>query len=74
MANVVVLGAGLGGTLMVPTNPWVAVGWRTRQEIEIDLESVMRRKRIRLLSQGAERVHPAESRVEMTDGTSVRYD
>ena len=99
MANVVVLGAGLGGTLMayelvpqlrdgdtltligqgsryhfVPSNPWVAVGWRTRQDIEIDLESVMRRKRIRLLSQGAERVHPAENRVEMTDGTSVRYD
>jgi sulfide:quinone oxidoreductase len=99
MAQVVVLGAGLGGTLMafelepqlrdgdtltligqgnhfhfVPSNPWVAVGWRKRPEIEVDLEQVMQRKRIRLLPQGAERVLPAENRVQMTDGTSVPYD
>jgi sulfide:quinone oxidoreductase len=35
---------------------------------------VMQRKRIRLLPQGAERVLPAENRVQMTDGTSVPYD
>ena len=99
MADVVVLGAGLGGTLMayelapqlrdgdtltligqgsryhfVPSNPWVAVGWRNRADIEIDLEQVMRRKQIRLLSQGAQHVRPAENRIEMTDGTSVSYD
>ena len=99
MADVVVLGAGLGGTLMayelvpqlrdgdtltlisegtryhfVPSNPWVAIGWRKREEIEIDLESVMRRKNIRLLPQGAARVVPEENCVEMKDGTSVPYD
>jgi choline dehydrogenase-like flavoprotein len=99
MADVVVLGAGLGGTLMayelvpqlragdtvtlisegsryhfVPSNPWVAIGWRQRAEIEIDLEQVMRRKGIRLLPQGAARIHPEENRVEMTDGSSVPYD
>ncbi|MGY3484839.1 sulfide:quinone oxidoreductase [Bradyrhizobium sp. USDA 4011] len=99
MAEVVVIGAGLSGTLMayellpqlgkgdrlsvisrggvyhfVPSNPWVAVGWRKREEIEIDLEEIMRRKNIRLLTQGARRVHPAENRVELGDGTSVSYD
>jgi sulfide:quinone oxidoreductase len=99
MADVVVLGAGLGGTLMafelapqlrdgdtltligqgnsyhfVPSNPWVAVGWRSRADIEVDLEKVMQRKRVRLLPQGAARVHPAENRVELTDGASVPYD
>jgi sulfide:quinone oxidoreductase len=99
MADVVVLGAGLGGTLMayelapqlrdgdtltlisqgtryhfVPSNPWVAVGWRSRPDIEIDLASVMRRKKIRLLPQGAQRVRPDENRVEMADGSSVAYD
>ena len=99
MADVVVLGAGLGGTLMafelapqlrdgdtltligqgnryhfVPSNPWVAVGWRSRADIEVDLDKVMQRKRIRLLPQGAARVHPAENRVELTDGASVPYD
>jgi sulfide:quinone oxidoreductase len=99
MAEVVVLGAGLGGTLMafevaaqlrkadrltlisqgsrfhfVPSNPWVAVGWRERPEIEVDLAAVMQRKRIALRPEGARRVHPAENRVELEDGSSVAYD
>ncbi len=99
MAEVVVLGAGLGGTLMayelvpqlrsedrltvigqgpryhfVPSNPWVAIGWRERQDIEVDLEAVMRDKGIRYLAQGARRVHPQENRIELEDGSSVAYD
>jgi len=58
----------------VPSNPWVAVGWRDREEIEVDLTEVMGRRDIALLTQGAARVHPAENRVELTDGTSVDYD
>ena len=58
----------------VPSNPWVAVGWRKRGDIEIDLVDVMQRKGIRLLTQGAKRVHPAENQVELTDGTMVAYD
>jgi sulfide:quinone oxidoreductase len=99
MADIVVLGAGLSGTLMayelvpqlrredqltiigqgsryhfVPSNPWVAVGWRKQQDIEIDLDDVMRNKNIRYLTQGARRVHPQENRIELEDGTSVTYD
>ncbi|MGJ5195947.1 NAD(P)/FAD-dependent oxidoreductase [Bradyrhizobium sp. HKCCYLRH1030] len=99
MAEIVVIGAGLSGSLMayemlpqlrkedrvtvvsqgpsyhfVPSNPWVAVGWRKRDEIEIDLVDVMQRKGIRLLTQGAKRVHPAENQVELTDGGMVAYD
>jgi sulfide:quinone oxidoreductase len=58
----------------VPSNPWVAVGWRKQDDIEIDLEDVMRRKKIRYLTQGAKRVHPAENRIDLEDGTSVTYD
>jgi sulfide:quinone oxidoreductase len=99
MAEVVVIGAGLSGTLMayellpqlrkddrlsvvsqgavyhfVPSNPWVAIGWRKRSDIEIDLAAIMKRKGIRLLTQGARRVHPAEKRIELGDGSSVDYD
>ncbi len=99
MAEVVVVGAGLSGTLMayellpqlrsgdrltlvgqgaayhfVPSNPWVAVGWRKRDEIEIDLAEIMSRKGVRLLTQGAKRVHPTENRIELGDGTSIDYD
>jgi sulfide:quinone oxidoreductase len=64
MAEIVVIGAGLSGTLMayellpqlrkgdrlsviaqgavchfVQSNPWVAIGWRKRSDIEIDLKN-----------------------------------
>jgi sulfide:quinone oxidoreductase len=48
--------------------------WRERRDIEVDLEAVMRRKGIRYLPQGAKRLHPAENRDELEDGSSVSYD
>ena len=99
MSEIVVLGAGLGGTLaayelldqvgkgdrvtligqektyhFVPSDPWVAVGWRERKDIEADLSGVMARRGVRYLTQGAKRLHPAEKRVEMMDGSDVTYD
>jgi sulfide:quinone oxidoreductase len=99
MAEIVVLGAGLGGTLaayellplkrpgdrltvigqdgryhFVPSNPWVAIGWRSRADVEIDIDAVMARKRIKFISQGAKRVHPRDNRVELSDGSNVPYD
>ncbi|MFZ1663138.1 MAG: FAD/NAD(P)-binding oxidoreductase [Paracoccaceae bacterium] len=58
----------------VPSNPWVAVGWRDKEEIEVDLTDVMTRRGITLRPEGAKRVHPSENRVEMSDGSSVSYD
>lgn len=58
----------------VPSNPWVAVGWRAREEIEVDLTEIMDRRGIALMTQGAARVFPGENRVELTDGGRVDYD
>ncbi|MBS0561971.1 MAG: NAD(P)/FAD-dependent oxidoreductase, partial [Proteobacteria bacterium] len=58
----------------VPSNPWVAVGWRGRADIEIDLSSVMKKKRVRHLTQGARRVDPVSRLIELTDGVTVSYD
>lgn len=99
MAHVVVLGAGLGGSIMayelrdqlrqedtitvvtkdpkyhfMPSNPWVAVGWRQREDISIDLEPVMRKKGIAFKPVAAERLHPDENRIALVDGSSVSYD
>ncbi len=99
MPHVIVLGAGLGGTIMayelrdklarehdvsvvsqgtkyhfVPSNPWVGVGWRDKAAVEVDLVPVLKKRGIGLHSQGAKRVHPAEKRIELNDGTSVTYD
>ena len=99
MSHVVVLGAGLGGTIMayelrellgeahsvsvvnkgqeysfVPSNPWVAVGWRDRDAVTVALEPVFKKRGIALYPQGAKRLHPAEIRIELSDGQSVCYD
>ncbi len=99
MAHIVVLGAGLGGSIMayelkdqlrpedkitvvtkdpkyhfVPSNPWVAVGWRKRDDITIDLAATMRRKDIAFKASPAEKVLPEENRLELADGSSITYD
>jgi sulfide:quinone oxidoreductase len=99
MAHVVVLGAGLGGSIMayelrdqlrkedritvitkdpkyhfVPSNPWIAVGWRQREEITVDLAPAMAKRDIDFRPVAAEKVIPAENRVTLVDGTSVEYD
>ena len=99
MAHVVVLGAGLGGSIMayelkdrlrpedtitvvtkdpkyhfVPSNPWIAVGWRDREDITVDLAPVMEKKGIAFKPVAAERLHPQENRIALVDGSSVSYD
>jgi len=58
----------------VPSNPWVAVDWRRRDQIELELEPILRRRNIDFSAAGAKRVHPAENRIELGDGTSLNYD
>lgn len=99
LPRIVVLGAGLGGTIaayeiagavkgraetmvvansedywFVPSNPWVAVRWREPEAIRVHLPPVMQKKGIGFTAVGARRVHPAENRLELNDGTSLPYD
>lgn len=58
----------------VPSNPWVAVRWREPDAIRVHLPPVMEKRGIGFTAVGAARVHPAENRVELKDGTSRAYD
>lgn len=58
----------------VPSNPWVAVNWRKRDEIEIDIAPALAKKGIESIIQAAKRVHPEDNQVELMDGTRVDYD
>jgi len=57
-----------------PSNPWVAVKWRTKKDITVDLATVLPRHGIAFSAAGATRVHPEENRVELGDGSSLDYD
>lgn len=58
----------------VPSNPWVGVNWRTREDVEIDLAPIMKKRGIDFKPVAAEKVLPEENRIELVDGTSVDYD
>jgi sulfide:quinone oxidoreductase len=57
-----------------PSNPWVAVKWRQKSDIIVDLAAVLPRHGVAFNGTGAARVHAAENRVELGDGTSLPYD
>lgn len=57
-----------------PSNPWVAVKWRSKSDITIDLASVLPRHGVEFRAAGAKRVCPEENRVELGDGSTLIYD
>ncbi len=66
---------GLGTTFhFVPSNPWLAVKWRDREDIEFTIAPYLERKQIAYRPEGVRRVHPAENRLELGDGSSLGYD
>lgn len=58
----------------VPSNPWVAVSWRKREEIELDAATYLNRRNIDFIGVGVKRVHPDENRLELDDGQLINYD
>jgi sulfide:quinone oxidoreductase len=58
----------------VPSNPWVAVGWRARKDIEFPAAPYLEKRGIGYDARGAKRVHPERNRLELGDGTLLEYD
>jgi sulfide:quinone oxidoreductase len=58
----------------VPSNPWVAVRWRARKDIEFRAAPYLDKKGIAFEPRGAKRVHPERNVVELGDGTPLAYD
>ncbi len=58
----------------VPSNPWVAVGWRTRADISFDLEGPLNNKGIDFIAQPVTEIRPDENRIVLRDGRSLDYD
>ncbi len=58
----------------VPSNPWVAVGWRNRDDITFPIEPYLKRKKIDFIAQTVERIDAEGNRLELADGETVDYD
>ncbi len=58
----------------VPSNPWLAVGWRKRSAITFQIAPYLQRRRIDFISKPVTRIDAAQNRLELSDGSSLPYD
>ncbi len=59
----------------VPSNPWVAVGWRTRKDISFPFRPYLEKKGINFIAEGgAQKIDPQKNEVITGAGTVVPYD
>ena len=58
----------------VPSNPWVAVKWRTPEDVKVYLPDIFKKLGIQFTSIGAKRVDPVAKSVLLNDGTAIAYD
>ncbi len=57
-----------------PSNPWVGVNWRTRDDITLEIAPLLERKNIDFIPVGAKRLHPERNVLELNDGRELEYD
>jgi len=57
-----------------PSNPWVAVKWRTPEAIRLDLETLMPRHGIRFVGQAVKRVQPESHNLLLDNDEILPYN
>ena len=58
----------------VPSNPWVAVNWRTADQVRVQLPGTFAKLKIGFNASGAKRIDPANNVVYLGDGGRLDYD
>ncbi|MEJ2038001.1 MAG: FAD-dependent oxidoreductase [Desulfosarcinaceae bacterium] len=58
----------------IPSNPWVAVGWRRPDQVEIPLAGMFQKRGIEFIASAAEKILPETSQIELVDGRTISFD
>jgi len=58
----------------VPSNPWIAVGWRTRENVQVDLAPTLAKRGIGFKPVPVTKVSPKDNALELADGSTLKYD
>ena len=58
----------------VPSNPWLAVGWRKRADITMPIAPYLKKKGIEFIPKRVERIDAENSKLELVGGDTVEYD
>jgi sulfide:quinone oxidoreductase len=58
----------------VPSNPWIAVGWREPDQVSLPLAQYLEKRQIRFIPQTVTGIDAAARRVTLADGSALVYD
>ena len=58
----------------VPSNPWVAVGWRTRSDITFPIEKYLAKKDIKFICSRCDKIDAEGSALHLENGETIKYD
>ena len=58
----------------VPSNPWLAVGWRERDTITFPIRPYLEKKKIDFVAQRVLKIDASGSTLELQDGSRLSYD
>ncbi|GAV20740.1 sulfide:quinone oxidoreductase [Mariprofundus micogutta] len=58
----------------VPSNPWVAVGWRTKEDISFQVGPYLNKKGINFVASGVKEIHAKDNKITLHNGHDLEYD
>jgi sulfide:quinone oxidoreductase len=58
----------------VPSNPWIAVGWRKRGDIVLEIAPLLQKKGIEFIARPVTRIDAAGNTLELEGGQTLAYD
>jgi sulfide:quinone oxidoreductase len=58
----------------VPSNPWLAVGWRERSHITFEIRPYLERKGINFIAKRVNKIDPDANQLILEGGESIDYD
>ncbi|MEQ1682714.1 MAG: FAD-dependent oxidoreductase [Burkholderiaceae bacterium] len=58
----------------VPSNPWLAVGWREREAITFPIRPHLEKKGIEFVAQPVTRIDAPDNSIELQNGSTLSYD
>ena len=58
----------------VPSNPWIAMGWRERSDIAFPIGPYLESRGIRFIHSGVKRIQPGVIQVDLENGDVLFYD
>lgn len=57
-----------------PSNPWVAINWRKREQIQVDIAPILAKRKIEFIHSAAEKLMPESNQIHLANGQVVDYD